>query len=244
MLIHGIGMSNLDFESVVDELEGEFECFAVDLPGFGLSPQRPGPLTVATLTRYCKEFMAEQGHERFHVAGNSMGGGIAIRMAMEGSVLSATALSPIGFVEGWEQAYLQSTILNTRLLAKLVKSRAASLPPRVRKEILRVAVYDGTKVGAEDFATTFERFATAPALHDARRHALPWKAPEVRGEIPSPLTIAWGDKDYLLLHGPQSRRAKERLPNAKHVTLTDCGHLPAWDDARQVADAIRTTAKA
>jgi pimeloyl-ACP methyl ester carboxylesterase len=56
------------------------------------------------------------------------------------------------------------------------------------------------------------------------------------------VTVAWGDKDRLLLHGPQSARARERLPGATHVTLPDCGHLPTWDDPALVARTIRDAA--
>jgi pimeloyl-ACP methyl ester carboxylesterase len=60
--------------------------------------------------------------------------------------------------------------------------------------------------------------------------------------LPCPVTVAWGEHDRLLLTGPQAARAAARLPSAKHVTLRDCGHLPAWDDPALVADTIRVAA--
>jgi pimeloyl-ACP methyl ester carboxylesterase len=52
-----------------------------------------------------------------------------------------------------------------------------------------------------------------------------------------PATIAWGSRDALLLP-TQARRARERLPNARHVRLHGCGHVPMSDDPDQVAAAI------
>jgi pimeloyl-ACP methyl ester carboxylesterase len=49
-----------------------------------------------------------------------------------------------------------------------------------------------------------------------------------------PTTIAWGERDRLLLYRPQSARARAALPAARHVTLTGCGHVPTWDDPEQV----------
>ena len=55
---------------------------------------------------------------------------------------------------------------------------------------------------------------------------------------PARVTVAWGDKDRLLLSGRQSRRARERLPGATHVTIADAGHLAPWDDPRAVAGIV------
>jgi len=41
-----------------------------------------------------------------------------------------------------------------------------------------------------------------------------------------------------LLTGRQAPRARRRLPEAQHVILEGCGHVPMWDDPEQVARAI------
>ena len=57
-----------------------------------------------------------------------------------------------------------------------------------------------------------------------------------------PVTIAWGSRDILLTYRSQSRRAREALPWARHITLTGSGHTPFYDDpaacARVVLDRI------
>jgi pimeloyl-ACP methyl ester carboxylesterase len=58
----------------------------------------------------------------------------------------------------------------------------------------------------------------------------------------TPVTVAWGSKDRLLLYGPQSQRARERLPKARHVTLPGLGHTPFFDDPGMVASVIRSSA--
>jgi pimeloyl-ACP methyl ester carboxylesterase len=42
-------------------------------------------------------FFVELGLERPHIAGSSMGGGIALELARRGSVRSVTGVSPVGF---------------------------------------------------------------------------------------------------------------------------------------------------
>jgi pimeloyl-ACP methyl ester carboxylesterase len=59
------------------------------------------------------------------------------------------------------------------------------------------------------------------------------RCPDVAG----PVTIAWAEKDRLLLPR-QAERARRALPRARHLTLAGCGHVPTWDDPAQVAEAI------
>jgi pimeloyl-ACP methyl ester carboxylesterase len=53
-----------------------------------------------------------------------------------------------------------------------------------------------------------------------------------------PTTIAWGERDRLLLYGRQASRARRWLPQARHVTLDGLGHVPTYDGPEQVARAI------
>ena len=56
----------------------------------------------------------------------------------------------------------------------------------------------------------------------------------------TPVTIAWGRYDRLLIYSRQAPRARERLPSARHVTL-GAGHVPFFDDPAAVAETIRLT---
>ena len=72
---------------------------AVDLPGFGVSPALPDglsydlPTTTAVFGAFCEALELD----RPHVAGNSLGGLLALELGREKLVRSVTALSPAGF---------------------------------------------------------------------------------------------------------------------------------------------------
>ncbi|WP_244970065.1 alpha/beta fold hydrolase [Nocardia cerradoensis] len=53
-----------------------------------------------------------------------------------------------------------------------------------------------------------------------------------------PVTIAWGNRDILLTYRTQSRRARQWLPQARHVTLPGSGHTPFYDDPAGCAKII------
>ncbi len=243
LLVHPYGTSHHAFAGVSERLAADFEVVAVDLPGFGDSAPVTGTPTLRALTDACADLMADLGHERFHVAGNSTGGGVALHLALEGRALSACALSPIGFTEGWERYYLQLSIWNAGaagpLTVALMKTIGRSAP--VRRALVRQFNEHGERLTAEFYVEAFERLRAASDYWGPSRHALIWRCPEV-SDLPCPVTVAWAEFDRLLLTKPQSARARERLPTARHVTLPDCGHLAMFDDPALVAETIRAAA--
>jgi pimeloyl-ACP methyl ester carboxylesterase len=243
LLAHGIGMSHRAFAAVVDPLAEEFDVVAVDLPGFGASPPLAGPPTLRALTEACAEHMAALGHDRFHVAGNSLGGGIALHLGLDGRALSACALSPVGFVEGWERAYLQVSLANARALAPVAPAllRTAGRAGPGRRALVRQYAEHGERLQVDYLIAAFRDVAGASGFAATQRHAVQWRCPS--GAAPHcPVTVAWGEHDRLLLARPQAARARARLPSARHVALPDCGHLPAWDDPALVARVVREAA--
>ena len=99
VLLHGLAASLYTWKDVLPALAAHHDVIALDLPGFGRSPVPaaglPGDMSgvVAGVT----EVFAVLGLDRPHVAGNSLGGAIALELAAAGRVASATALSPAGF---------------------------------------------------------------------------------------------------------------------------------------------------
>ena len=244
LLAHGIGLSRRAFAGVLEPLARDFEVVAVDLPGFGESPLDRTP-TMRALADACAATMAGLGHERFHVAGNSLGGGVALHLALDGRALSACGLSPVGFAQDWDRAWLHA---NLRLTVAVGAGSAALMrrlghKGAVRRALVRTYLEHGERVPPEEFIENFEGLDARGGYRPTLRHAINWRCPAV-DVLPCPVTVAWGEHDRLLLTGPQSARARERLPAARHVPLTDCGHLPAWDDPALVAETIRAAAAA
>ena len=228
VLMHGIGDTLAAWDPVRELLSAHHEVIAVDLPGFGRSRMLGETPTPEALARAVAAFM---GAQPFHAAGNSLGGGIALELAKAGAGLSATAFSPIGFARGWERAWLRSVLGLSRALGppsfKVLGPRASTWMlmdrPRPRDVLER---------GMQDLALSPGWEATVP----------PTVAYEFRGTIEVPATIAWAEHDKLLFPW-QAKRARAALPQAGHVTLRGCGHLPTWDSPEQVAEAVLATTR-
>lgn len=238
VLVHGIGSRRGVWDPVVPALERERDVLAVDLPGFGDSPVLPSGVapTPAALADALVAWWSGLGIERPHVAGNSLGGGIALELARAGAVSSATALSPVGFWNAPEQVYSRTMLRVVRGLAVHAGGQMARIGrSRAGREATIGLMYGRpARRDPDEVARDFAALAAAPGwratLAQLDRHAFRDGA-QLDGV---PVTIGWGTRDRLLIPR-QGERARAALPHARHVPLPGCGHIPMSDDPEGVA---------
>ncbi len=231
VLLHGIGMSRTVWRPVVPLLAREREVIAVDLPGFGESDTVPArPRTLSGLADAVAAFAASLGIDRPHVAGNSLGGGVALALGATGHARSVCAVSPIGFATSRERAYARAVLSLTRWLAPAAPLLAGTRPARTLS-CAHIAARPW-RIPREDVLQWGRATAGAPSYWALLRADWPVEPPGC------PTTIAWGDRDRLLIYSRQAPRARRRLPDARHVVLRGCGHVPTWDDPEQVARVL------
>lgn len=241
VLFHGIGHRWQAWQPVMDQLAGYHEVIAVDLPGFGGSPVPPGgmPRDMRGVVDGVAGLFAAEGLRRPHVAGNSLGGAIALELAAAGLVRSATAFSPAGFTTEAERR---------RALVVLRAMRATTyLPAPLLRASLRVPAVRAASFGR--LVAHPSRIDAATALGDAiamRRGrgfaavARAARAYRFEGRPTVPVTVGWGDRDRIL-RPHQADRARRQLPDARHVPMPGCGHVPMSDDPDLVAGLILQT---
>ena len=245
VLLHGIGSRWQAFAPVLDLLATGFEVFALDLPGFGASPPRPGGVpTIAALTDGVAEWLDGQGLASPHVAGNSTGGGVALELAARGRVASATGLAPIGFWSARERGFCQASLRATRALSRASRPLAPALAANPVARALTMAQFSARPwaLDPDDLVASIDALVGAPAFDETCAAFTGYLAPADAADR-VPVTIAWGDRDRLLLPR-QAARARARLPRARHVTVPGTGHLMMGDDPPAVAAVIRAATRA
>ena len=129
VLLHGIGLSRHSWDPVIPALAGHFDVIAVDLPGFGDSepmPPQVEPLPAALATAVAG-LLDELGVALPHVAGNSLGGWVALELAAIHPVASLALLSPAGLWRGRAPRYDRASL---RASGWLARQHAARLRPR------------------------------------------------------------------------------------------------------------------
>jgi pimeloyl-ACP methyl ester carboxylesterase len=235
VLIHGIGLDRRCWAPVVPLLAAEREVIALDLPGFGESPMLDGDPTIGALA----DAVEQLGLDRPSVAGNSLGGTIALELAARGAARSVCALSPAGLSLGRESIFERACLRATLAMARVLDPYADRVmePVPLRTLLMSQMFARPWRIPAQEAAETLRTTARGRGFEPTLPQISRWRPTAPR----CPATIAWGEHDRLLLTSRQAPRARRLLPDARHVILHGCGHVPTYDDPEQVARVILTS---
>jgi pimeloyl-ACP methyl ester carboxylesterase len=232
VLIHPLGGELVVWEPVVERLAREREVIAVDLPGFGGSPplrngHRPTPQVLAGAVG---SFLDELGIGRAHVAGNSLGGWVALEVAKAGRALSVAGLCTAGF---WKRPLGPRAGGDVRRLGRALLPVIPALlrSVRGRRLLLRSTVGHPDRVPPAAASRLVRSYVCSPGFEGANTamRAAVFSGVE---QIRVPVTLAWAELDRLV------RRPRETAPGWRTLMLKDCGHIPTWDDPDQVARVL------
>jgi pimeloyl-ACP methyl ester carboxylesterase len=232
VLIHPLGAELVVWEPVLERLARERDVIAVDLPGFGESPALPDgdAPTPQALAGALAKLLDDLDIGRAHVAGNSLGGWVALELAKQGRALSVAGLCtaglwarPLGPRPGRDVRRLGRRLLP--LLPTLVRNGAG------RRIVLRNSVAHPERVPPHAAARLVRSYVTSAGYEDAN---LAMRSAVFSGfdEIRVPVTLAWADQDQIV------RRPRNSMPEWRTIVLHGCGHIPTWDDPGQVARAL------
>jgi len=243
VLIHGTSASLHTWDGWTAALKGERRVIRMDLPGFGLTG--PAPDGDYSMTRYA-DFIAalldQLGVRRAVLAGNSLGGGVAWRTAVQ----HPERVSRLVLVDA--SGYpLQSTSvpLGFRLAQiewlKPVMSRL--LPRGMIESSVRNVYADPSKVTPELVDRYYEL-----TLREGNRESLTQRmklretdaqAAELIKTIGQPTLILWGAQDRLIPE-PSGQRFHQDIAGSQYVVFDGLGHVPQEEDPqRSVAEVLK-----
>jgi pimeloyl-ACP methyl ester carboxylesterase len=180
------------------------------------------PLELATALR-------EQLPEEFDVAGISLGGWVALEMALAGWARSVTAIAPAGL---WPEP-----LGPKRSVARIAARGFGPVLPRVlrssrgRRGALLGTVAHPERVPYEDALRLVRAYADAPGFEAANRGMRAGRFTGLDG-IDVPLTLAWCEHDRLV------SRPRHVPDHAREFFLEGCGRVPTWDDPSAVAAVL------
>ncbi len=214
-------------------LEAEREVVVIDMPGFGTAAPLPDGIepTAANLAAAIRAAVEELGVEQPHVAGNSLGGWVALELGRSGFAASVTALSPAGL---WRKP-IGPRGRDVHALAGRIRplvSASLRVGPLRRGMLSTFAAYPEripAAQGRELVLGWIDASGYSGANRAMRSHVFdPAGYPEI------PVTLAWGERDRLL--GPP--RPERRPAGSRYLLLPDVGHTPTWDDPELVTRTL------
>jgi pimeloyl-ACP methyl ester carboxylesterase len=240
LLLHGIGLSRRCWAPVLDDLQRVHDVLAPDLPGFGAAPPLDARVpTIAALSDAVEAHLDAAGIDDAHIAGNSLGGWLALELARRGRARSVVAFAPAGLELVSERAYQLAANLAMRARARAAApvaeeltatraGRTALLGP-LRARPWRV---DGAQAAAE-----VRDFARCPGFLPTLRATVASDVATGLRRVSVPVRVCFGTRDALLAQLTAPRFALAIRGAELHV-LPGCGHVPMADDPARIATAI------
>ncbi|NMT62369.1 alpha/beta fold hydrolase [Marinobacter orientalis] len=237
VLIHGFGANKDNWTRLAGELTGEFNVYALDLPGHGDSSK---PLDLGyrfeDQVDHVSKILGALKINATHMMGNSMGGAITALYAATypEQIRSAVLFAPAGILEYESE------------LVELVEEGDNPLIPAREGDFKRLI----------DFALEKKPFVPWPIYEVMEEKAIANRdvnqvifdairdtadEPDFRKaltRIEAPVLVVWGRQDRVINH----RNADvfvEQIPDARKVLLEGVGHAPMVEVPEESAQLFR-----
>ncbi|MDZ4761157.1 MAG: alpha/beta hydrolase [Alphaproteobacteria bacterium] len=231
VLVHGFAASVHAWRPWIERLREDYRLIALDLPGHGLTEAPKGYVASTAGNVALVDGLATRlGLERFALAGNSMGGGVAWNYALEhpsrlrGLILVNAAGWP-GEADDGEGPPLVFGLLSNPVGRAILKS----FNPRVfAGGGLRSAYLDESLVDVA-LIDRYAELALAPGHRDvllmARNRPASPVTPDTFKAIATPTLVMAGGQDKII-PVDQQRSLAAAIPGAQLVEYADGGHVP------------------
>lgn len=226
LLLHSLGTDLHMWDPQAAALAGRFRVVRLDMRGHGLTEAPHGPYTMEMLARDALALLDALGVRRAHVGGVSIGGRIAMAMAVlapervASLMLCDTALE-FGPPEIWQQrmdavAAGGMAAVADSVMERWVVDRSLASSKGLRRMLLTTDPVGYAGCGA--------------ALRDCR-------AVEVAGHIHCPTTVVVGDRDPST--PPSAAQAiHQAIPGSRLVTIAEAAHIPNFEQEGAMTRAV------
>lgn len=224
VLLHGLGGNKDVWDGFGKIITPSNHVFALDLPGFGQSARdENADYGYAAQAARLEKIVRALGLQRFHLVGQSMGGGLAGLYAAThpNEIQSLALIAPTGikspepseYQKLLEQKQDPLTVHEAgdyqRMLAFLFDA-PPDIPGIVARGLAKEAVHNAPfnhRVGEKMFAGDL------------------WFLEPLLGKLTMPVFVLWCDHDRVI-HPSTVDVIRRALPNAKIEVMKGCGHLP------------------
>jgi pimeloyl-ACP methyl ester carboxylesterase len=244
LCLHGFMDTWRVWDLVLPALERCHEVLALTLPEHAGGPPIEGELTDTIVVDEVERAMDAAGFEIAHIAGNSLGGYLALQLAARGRAETVVAFAPAGGWTAGDGSYknllgFQRTLHDmTKVAAPHAEAILATAQGRRRATRLITTSFEHIPV--ELLVHQMLGVASCRAAGPMLDHALGaggWRLDAEK--ITCPVRIVWGTQDRLLPWPEAADRYRhEWLPQADWVVLDGIGHCPPLDIPLETAQLI------
>jgi pimeloyl-ACP methyl ester carboxylesterase len=242
LLLHGFTDTWRTWEPVLGRLEARFDVLAPTLAGHAGGPGFPaGGASDEAIVDAVEAALDEAGWEAPAIAGNSLGGYVALRLAERGRARSVVALAPAG---GWVPGdpAIADVLSYFRAMAAMVRDAAPNAAgiaatPEGRARATGAYASNADHLSADLVAHMIRGAAACesePLVAFAEREG--WRLDPER--VTCPLRFVWGTEDQILRPPGAAARFRADHPQAEWVEIVGAGHCPQLDHPVETAELI------
>jgi pimeloyl-ACP methyl ester carboxylesterase len=239
LLLHGFRANAFTWRYLIEPLaQAGYHVWVIDLIGYGLSDKPDhAPYDINFFVQQVVAFLEAKGISQAHLAGNSMGGGLSLKIALDypERIHSLVLLSPLGY-----PVDLPLSLSIERYFGQLW---GPFLGPTIVRYALKQIVFNQDSISAEQIEAYClpYRFpgGTRASLMTLRQfdnqHLIDMGL--LYPTLLHPLLIIWGDQDTLIPVSHYEQFLKD-FPKASGLLIADCGHIPQEEEPQQVLTAM------
>jgi pimeloyl-ACP methyl ester carboxylesterase len=234
LLIHGLAgqLSHYTY-GVAGRLAARHRVIVVDRPGSGYSTRAPDAAAdLSTQAAALAALVRTLGLGPTFVVGHSLGGAVALTMALEHprQVAGLALLAPLTHIRDDVPPVFKGLTIASPRVRKLVAWTLA-IPASIRNSAATLEVVFGPEAVPKDFATkgggllSLRPGAFLSASSDLQ--ALPERLPQVQaryGELRMPVSVLYGKDDRILDWKDNGQALVDKVPGAR-LALVEGGHM-------------------
>ncbi len=242
LLLHGFTDTWRTWDLVIPALERRHDVLAVTLAGHAGGPSLNGANEAAAVVEAIERVLDDAGWGAVPVAGNSLGGYVALQLGERGRAERIVAFAPAGGWADGDESYKDTLghFAETRNLVLAAAPHADAIMASVagRRNATRFITVNFEHIPAELLIHQLLGVASCEAVPRMLDFALREGWPLDPGKVTCPLRFVWGTDDRLLLWPGAAAGYCNAFPTAEWIELDGVGHCPQLDVPVEAAQLI------
>jgi len=227
VLLHGWGGAWQSWAPIIERLQNKFTVYALDLPGFGLSPLSK-PYSLIDYVGDIEEFLIKHKIKKPILVGHSFGGQIAAKVAIEkGKMLSGVVLVDAA-VSRRNDISMKLNILLAQA-GRLVLEKPG-LYPMLRRLFYRLRGMENSDYYNLSYNSHLQKTASKIFREDLIADL---------SKIKVPTLLIWGERDPLEMTSVEiGKLANEHIKGSKLVVIPNAGHFSYLEEQEKFCLAL------
>ncbi len=241
VLLHGVGANRAVWRRVTPELAEERRVLAPDLPGFGQSAPASSGFELEATAAALACPLAERAGGPFDLVGNSLGGAVALELAVARPELVRRLIlvAPAGFSPArYPLPAAAEPLLDRAVELRRIVGAPAARSSTARRALLWGAIAEPQRLSADDARMMLRASQGSTRVGAAVAAMLRSDLRDRLARLEVPFGVIWGWRDRIV---PIStlRYIRAERPDVVVVTIPRAAHVPQVERPSEFVAAVQ-----